>query len=82
MVVDSAVKDGKVLVDDGMWAKFFLMLREALPKAKFSLVSRVMVRLRMQKTPHEICCLEEAGAIADEAFKEIQAVYEIVERAQ
>lgn len=71
MVVDLAVKDAKVLVDDGMWAKFFLMLREALPKAKFSLVSRVMVPLRMQKTPDEIRCLEEAGAIADEAFEEI-----------
>lgn len=70
-VVDLAVRDGKVLVDDGMWAKFFLMLREALPKAKFSLVSRVMVPLRMQKTPHEIHCLEQAGAIADEAFEEI-----------
>lgn len=70
-VVDLAVKEARVLVDDGMWAKFFLMLREALPKGKFSLVSRVMVPLRMQKTAHEIRCLEEAGAIADEAFEEI-----------
>ncbi len=71
MVVDLAVKEARVLVDDGMWAKFFLMLREALPKAKFALVSEVMVPLRMQKTPHEIHCLEQAGAIADEAFEEI-----------
>ncbi|MBA7481090.1 putative dipeptidase PepE [subsurface metagenome] len=70
-VLDLAVREGKVLVDDGMWAKFFLMLREALPKAKFSLVSRVMVPLRMQKTAHEIHCLEQAGAIADETFEEI-----------
>jgi len=70
-VADLAVKEARVLVDDGMWVKFFLMLREALPKAKFSLVSRVMVPLRMQKTPHEIRCLEQAGAIADEAFEEI-----------
>jgi len=70
-VVDLAPEDGKVLVDDGMWTKFFLMLSEALPKAGFSLASRVMVPLRMQKTPDEIRCLKEAGWIADEAFEEI-----------
>jgi len=71
IVVDLAVKETRVLVDDGMWTKFFLVLKEALPEAKFSLVSRVMVPLRMQKTPHEIRCLEEAGATTDEAFEEI-----------
>ena len=70
-VADFAPADARVLVDDRMWAKFVLMLREALPKANFSLASQVMVPLRMQKTPDEIHCLQEAGAIADQAFEEI-----------
>lgn len=70
-VADLAPEDGTVVVDDGMWAKFFLMLKQSLPKANFSLASRVMVPLRMQKTSHEVRCLEEAGAVADEAFKEV-----------
>jgi Xaa-Pro aminopeptidase len=70
-VADFAPADAGVLVDDRMWAKFVLMLREALPKANFSLASRVMVPLRMQKTPDEIHYLEEAGAMADKAFEEI-----------
>lgn len=70
-VVDLAPEDGKVLVDDRMWARFFLMLRDALPKTSFSLASRVMVSLRIQKASDEIHCLQEAGSIADEAFEEI-----------
>jgi len=61
----------KVLVDDGMWALFLLMLREVLPGADFFLASRIMKRLRMRKTPDEVRYLEEAGAIADQAFEEV-----------
>ncbi|MFQ6065668.1 MAG: M24 family metallopeptidase [bacterium] len=70
-VVDFGPADARVLVDDGMWAVFFLMLREVLPKASFSLASWIMAPLRMQKTSHEIRCLEKAGAVADEAFEEV-----------
>jgi Xaa-Pro aminopeptidase len=61
----------RVLVDDGMWALFLLMLREVLPGAEFALSSRVLNTMRMRKTPDEIRFLEEAGAIADEAFEEV-----------
>jgi len=54
-----------------MWATFLLMLRAALPQAEFGLASQVMIPLRMQKTSDEIQYMEEAGAIADEAFEEI-----------
>lgn len=60
-----------VLVDDGMWASFFLMLREVLPEAKYSLASRIMKSLRMRKTPEEVQNLEKAGAVADAAFVEV-----------
>lgn len=61
----------KVLVDDLMWALFLLMLKEALPGADFSLASRVLNTMRIRKTPDEIRCLEEAAAIADQAFEEV-----------
>ena len=61
----------KVLVDDGMWALFLLMLREALPGAEFALGSRILNNMRMRKTPDEVRHLEEAGAIADQAFEEV-----------
>ncbi len=70
-VAELAPEAAKVLVDDGMWAVFLLMLREVLSEADFSLASRILKPLRMQKTPDEISFLEEAGAIADEAFEEV-----------
>lgn len=72
-VADLGVGEGeaRVLVDDGMWATFLLMLETALPRGNFSLASQAMVPLRMQKTTDEIRYMEEAGAIVDEAFEEI-----------
>ena len=60
----------KLLVDDSMWATFLLALKTTLPQADFALASQVMVPLRMQKTSDEIHFMEEAGAIADNAFGE------------
>ena len=61
----------KVLVDDGMWASFLLILKEVLPGAEFALSSQIMKPLRMRKTADEVRHLEEAGAIADQAFEEV-----------
>jgi Xaa-Pro aminopeptidase len=70
-VADFAKGRVQVLVDDGMWASFFLMLREVLPDTQFSLASSVMRSLRMKKSKNEVRFLEKAGAIADAAFEEI-----------
>jgi Xaa-Pro aminopeptidase len=70
-VFDFGIGKGQILVDDGMWASFLLMLEEALPQANFFLASQVMVKLRIRKNPDEIHYLEEASAIADRAFEEI-----------
>jgi len=70
-VADLGLEGARVLVDDGMWATFLLMLEEALPQAEFSLASQVMAELRMRKDPHEIKYLEKAGEIADRAFEEV-----------
>jgi Xaa-Pro aminopeptidase len=70
-VAELAPGAASVLVDDGMWAAFLLVLEQVLAGAGFSLASRVMKRLRMCKSAEEIRCLEEAGAIADQAFSEL-----------
>jgi Xaa-Pro aminopeptidase len=59
----------RVLVDDGMWASFYLMLQSVLPDAHFSLATRLMRVLRMTKSVEEIGFLREAGSIADRAFE-------------
>jgi Xaa-Pro aminopeptidase len=64
-----ARKPTRVLVDDGMWASFYLMLQSVLPDAQFSLVSRLMRTLRMMKSGEEIGLLRKAGSIADRAFE-------------
>ena len=69
-VAELAPGCANMLVDDGMWALFLLMLREVLPEANFSLASQVMAAQRMKKSPDEIHCLEQAGAIADQAFEQ------------
>lgn len=62
---------GEVAVDDSMWATFLLALEKALPKASFSGASRILAPLRMEKDPAEVRAMEEAGAIADQAFEEV-----------
>ncbi len=69
--MDFKLGEANVLVDDSMWAMFLLMLRKAFKKAEFFLASEVMVPLRRRKSQDEIHYLEEAGAIADEAFEKI-----------
>ncbi len=70
-VAELAPEASRVLVDDSMWAVFLLILKQVISGAEFSLASRIMKPLRMRKTPEEIRCLEEAGAIADRAFEEV-----------
>jgi Xaa-Pro aminopeptidase len=70
-LAELAPKPASVLVDDGMWSVFFLMLRQLLPAAEFSLASRIMKPLRMRKTLEELRHLQEAAAIADQAFAEL-----------
>ena len=68
-VASRTKKPLKVLVDDGMWASFFMMLQEVLPEARFFLASRIMRTLRMMKTQEEVRLLQKAGALADIAFE-------------
>ena len=70
-IASLGVGKGDVAVDDSMWATFLLELQTVLPKATFSGASRILVPLRMEKSASEVRAMEEAGAIADQAFEEI-----------
>ncbi|WP_433634552.1 M24 family metallopeptidase [Halomicrococcus sp. NG-SE-24] len=63
---DLAVADGRLLLDDRMWALFTQDLRAALPDADFGLASEVLAPLRARKDDAEIDALREAGRVADE----------------
>lgn len=65
------IEDGRVAIDDTMWASFVLMLQESTPGSEFHSASKVMVPLRRIKSSEEIRNMEKAGAIADRAFEKV-----------
>jgi Xaa-Pro aminopeptidase len=60
-----------VAVDNHMWAEKVLAFRTALPGAEQSLAGRVLLELRMRKTPAEIEALRRAGAAIDRVHRRI-----------
>ncbi|AFK18714.1 aminopeptidase P family protein [Haloferax mediterranei ATCC 33500] len=65
IVFDLELDDGRILVDDTMWARFTQDLRAILPTAEFDLASDVIAPLRVQKDDEELDALRRAGAVAD-----------------
>ena len=65
VVADRALGDGRVLVDDRMWALFTQDLRRVLPDATFDLASVALEALRLRKDAVELEALRRAGALAD-----------------
>jgi len=61
-----ALRGGRLLVDDTMWARFTQDLRAALPDATFGLASEVFDDLRVRKDEAELDALRRAAALADE----------------
>ena len=70
------VGEGRVLVDDRMWARFTQDLRDLVPDAEFGLASEVLADLRMRKDEAELDALRRAGALADEVSEEIRSLGE------
>ena len=66
--------EGRLLVDDTMWALFTQDLRETLPDAAFGLASEVFDDLRMRKDETELDALRRAGALADAVSVEIRSL--------
>jgi Xaa-Pro aminopeptidase len=61
----------RVAVDNHMWAEKVLAFRAALLGAGQSLAGRVLLELRMRKTPAEIEALRRAGAAIDRVHRRI-----------
>lgn len=64
--------DGRVLLDDGMFALFVLDLQSLLPRASFGLASDVLEELRITKDAAELDALRRAAAISDAACMAIR----------
>lgn len=69
---DLDVGEGRLLVDDRMWAQFTLDLRETFPEADFGLASEVIGELRVRKADVEVDALRRAGATADAAMADVR----------
>ena len=61
----------RVAVQDQMWARFVLRLRETLGEAELVLASPILGTLRRRKDPEEIARLRAAGEAADAAMLSI-----------
>jgi Xaa-Pro aminopeptidase len=73
-VADLGIGEGRVLVDDRMWALFTHDLRAAMPGADFGLASEVLRDLRIRKDESELAAMREAAAIADDVSEEVRAM--------
>lgn len=68
--------EGRVLLDDRMWALFTEKLRTLLSNASFGLASEVFDDLRMRKDERELDALRRANRLADEVSEQIRALGE------
>ena len=78
LAAEMDLRDGRLLVDDTMWALFTQDLRETLPDATFGLASEVFDGLRARKDEAELAALRRAGALADEVSVAIRELGEDV----
>ncbi len=70
---DLGIGEGRLLVDDRMWALFTQDLRATFPDATFGLASEVLEALRIRKDEAELEALREAARISDRVSEEIRA---------
>ncbi len=76
LAADLEIGDGRVLVDDRMWARFTFDLRGAIPDASFGLASAVTTDLRIRKDDTELDRLREAARITDAVCVELRELGE------
>ena len=72
LLVDRGVREGRLLVDDTMWARFTQDLRTAAPKAEWGLASEVLDDVRVRKDDAEIAAIERASGIADSVLADLR----------
>ncbi|SNR45715.1 aminopeptidase P family protein [Halorubrum vacuolatum] len=72
LLADRDLRDGHLLVDDRMWARFTQDLRSAAPAATWGLASEALVDLRIRKDEAELAALREAAAVADAVVADLR----------
>ena len=65
LLVERGVREGRLLVDDTMWATFTQDLREAAPNATWGLASEALGELRVRKDETELSAMRAAADAAD-----------------
>ena len=69
---DLGLREGRLLVDDTMWATFTQDLRAAAPDAKWGLASEALADLRVRKDEAELDAMRAAAAAADETVRDLR----------
>lgn len=71
---DLDLRDGHLLVDDTMHARFTQDLHDLLPEATFGLASEVLADLRVRKDERERDTMRRAADLTDEVCEEVRAL--------
>ncbi len=69
---DHGIRDGRILVDDTMWARFTQDLRAVAPDADWGLASEALGDLRVRKDETELDALRSAAAAADATMNDLR----------
>ena len=72
LLADRGLREGRLLVDDTMWATFTQDLRTAAPDATWGLASDVLADMRVRKDEAELAALREAAAAADATVRDLR----------
>jgi len=69
---DCGLREGRLLVDDTMWATFTQDLRTAAPEASWGLASEALGALRVRKDAAELDAMRAAAAAADRTVEDLR----------
>jgi len=69
---DLGLREGRLLVDDTMWATFTQDLRVAAPDADWGLASEALADLRVRKDEAELDAMRAAADAADETVRDLR----------
>ena len=72
LLVERGVREGRLLVDDTMWATFTQDLRAAAPDAAWGLASDVLAELRIRKDETELSAMRAAAGAADSTVRDLR----------
>ncbi len=69
---ERGLSEGRLLVDDTMWATFAQDLREAAPNATWGLASEALAALRVRKDEAELSAMRAAADTADATVRDLR----------